>query len=53
MHPWYKSSHPVLLALTPPLDNWLTCDDHLRDALLLLLLIFYLHQLVEVRPRLP
>ncbi|KAF8178965.1 hypothetical protein K438DRAFT_1257174 [Mycena galopus ATCC 62051] len=46
--PWYKPSIPVLLALAPPIGNWLTGGDHLKDLLLLLLLIFYLHQLVEV-----
>ncbi|KAJ6542940.1 hypothetical protein B0H19DRAFT_1380980 [Mycena capillaripes] len=46
--PWYKPSVPVLLALAPPIGNWLTGGDHLKDLLLLLLLVFYLHQLVEV-----
>ncbi|KAF8207500.1 hypothetical protein K438DRAFT_1755540 [Mycena galopus ATCC 62051] len=45
--PWYKPSIPVLLALAPPIGNRLTGGDHLKDLLLLLLLIFYLHQLVE------
>ncbi|KAJ6458828.1 hypothetical protein C8R47DRAFT_1226857 [Mycena vitilis] len=42
--PWYKPSIPVLLALAPPIGNWLTGGDHLRlkDLLLLLLLVFYL-----------
>ncbi|KAJ7028136.1 hypothetical protein C8F04DRAFT_70018 [Mycena alexandri] len=60
-HPWYKPSAPVLIALAPPLGNWLTGGDHLKDLLLVLLLVFYLHQLVEVpwslyhaaRPRRP
>ncbi|KAJ7438059.1 hypothetical protein FB451DRAFT_1304608 [Mycena latifolia] len=47
MHPWYKPSQPMLLALAPPVGNWLTGVDHLKDALLLLLLVFYLHQLIE------
>ncbi|KAJ7222134.1 hypothetical protein GGX14DRAFT_428147 [Mycena pura] len=46
--PWYKPSIPVLLALAPPVGNWLTGGDHIKDFLLLLLLVFYLHQLVEV-----
>ncbi|KAJ7657656.1 hypothetical protein DFH06DRAFT_1327737 [Mycena polygramma] len=50
--PWYKPSIPVLLALAPPIGNWLTGGDHLKDLLLLLLLVFYLHQLVEVPWRL-
>ncbi|KAJ7787548.1 hypothetical protein B0H14DRAFT_2952955, partial [Mycena olivaceomarginata] len=60
-HPWYKSSVPVLLALAPPIGNWLTGGDHVKDLLLLLLLVCYLHQIVEVpwslyhaaRPRRP
>ncbi|KAJ7156229.1 hypothetical protein C8R46DRAFT_1040767 [Mycena filopes] len=59
--PWYKPSAPVLIALAPPLANWLTGGDHLKDLLLVLLLVFYLHQLIEVpwnlyhaaRPRRP
>ncbi|KAJ7787545.1 hypothetical protein B0H14DRAFT_3892996 [Mycena olivaceomarginata] len=47
-HPWYKPSVPVLLALAPPIGNWLTGGDHVKDLLLLLLLVFYLHQIVEV-----
>jgi hypothetical protein len=48
-HPWYKPSVPVLLALAPPIGNWLTGGDHVKDLLLLLLLVFYLHQMVEGR----
>ncbi|KAK7030036.1 hypothetical protein R3P38DRAFT_3188980 [Favolaschia claudopus] len=59
--PWYKPSLPIVFALAPPIGNWLTGGDHLKDLLLLLLLIFYLHQLIEVpwslyrsaRPRRP
>ncbi|KAJ7318358.1 hypothetical protein DFH08DRAFT_1086595 [Mycena albidolilacea] len=47
-HAWYKPSVPVLLALAPPIGNWLTRGDHVKDLLLLLLLVFYLHQIVEV-----
>ncbi|KAJ7691103.1 hypothetical protein B0H14DRAFT_3175693 [Mycena olivaceomarginata] len=60
-HAWYKPSVPVLLALAPPIGNWLTGGDHVKDLLLLLLLVFYLHRIVEVpwsfyhaaRPRRP
>ncbi|KAJ7938558.1 hypothetical protein B0H13DRAFT_2301589 [Mycena leptocephala] len=45
--PWYQPSLPVLLALAPPIGNWLTGGDHLKDLLLLLLLVFYVHQLIE------
>jgi hypothetical protein len=46
-NPWYKPSWPVLIALASPVGNWLTGGDHLKDFLLLLLLVFYLHQLIE------
>ncbi|KAJ7818858.1 hypothetical protein B0H14DRAFT_3738528 [Mycena olivaceomarginata] len=46
-HPWYKPSVPVLLALVPPIGNWLTGGDPIKDLLLLLLLVFYLHQIVR------
>ncbi|KAJ7833010.1 hypothetical protein B0H14DRAFT_3142700 [Mycena olivaceomarginata] len=46
-HPWYKPSVPVLLALAPPIGNWLTGGDHVKDLLLLLLVVFCLHQIVE------
>ncbi|KAJ7737178.1 hypothetical protein DFH07DRAFT_985756 [Mycena maculata] len=46
--PWYKPSYPVLFALVSPIGNWLTGGDHLKDLVLLLLLVFYLHHLIEV-----
>ncbi|KAK6977246.1 hypothetical protein R3P38DRAFT_3476671 [Favolaschia claudopus] len=46
--PWYKPSLPIVFALAPPIGNWITGGDHLKDLVLLLLLIFYLHQLIEV-----
>ncbi|KAF7309954.1 OTU domain-containing protein [Mycena indigotica] len=45
--PWYKPSLPVLLPLAASFGNWLTGGDQLKDIALLLLLMFYLHQLVE------
>ncbi|KAK7030040.1 hypothetical protein R3P38DRAFT_3353840 [Favolaschia claudopus] len=45
--PGYKLSLPIVFALAPPIGNWLTGGYHLRDLVLLLLLIFYLHQLIE------
>ncbi|KAJ7818836.1 hypothetical protein B0H14DRAFT_3876867 [Mycena olivaceomarginata] len=42
-HLWYKPSVPVLIALAPPIGNWLTGGDHVKD----LLLVFYL-QIIEV-----
>ncbi|KAJ7789814.1 hypothetical protein B0H14DRAFT_3161836 [Mycena olivaceomarginata] len=52
-HPWYKPSVPVLLALAPLIGSWLTGGDHVKDLLLLLLLVFYLHQIVEGAPLVP
>ncbi|KAJ7438662.1 hypothetical protein B0H11DRAFT_2293778 [Mycena galericulata] len=49
---WYQPSLPVLLALAPPIGNWLTGGDHVKNLLLLLLLVLYLPQLVEVPWRL-
>ncbi|KAF7373143.1 OTU domain-containing protein [Mycena sanguinolenta] len=46
--PWYNPSLSVLFALAPPIGNWLTGGDHLKDFLLLALLVWYLHQLVEI-----
>ncbi|KAJ6617181.1 hypothetical protein B0H10DRAFT_2034435 [Mycena sp. CBHHK59/15] len=45
---WYQPSLPVLAALAPPIGNWLTGGDHVKDLMLLLLLVFYLHQVIEV-----
>ncbi|KAJ7718033.1 hypothetical protein B0H14DRAFT_637068 [Mycena olivaceomarginata] len=45
-HPWYKPSVPVLLALAPPIGNWLTGGDHVKD----LLLVFYLQIEVPLVP---
>ncbi|KAF8209036.1 hypothetical protein K438DRAFT_1930011 [Mycena galopus ATCC 62051] len=50
--PWYKPSIPVF-ALVPPIVRWLTGGDHFKDLLLLLILIFYLQQLVKRRARIP
>ncbi|KAJ7833004.1 hypothetical protein B0H14DRAFT_2801682, partial [Mycena olivaceomarginata] len=41
-----KPSVPVLLALAPPIGNWLTGGDHLKDPTPDPLA--YLHQMVEV-----
>jgi hypothetical protein len=36
------------VALISPVGNWLTGGDHVKNLLLLLLLIYYLHQIIEV-----
>ncbi|KAH9039141.1 hypothetical protein EDB85DRAFT_1859939 [Lactarius pseudohatsudake] len=38
----------VIIALIAPLVNWLTGSDHLKSLFLVLFLIVYLHQLVQV-----
>ncbi|KAG1763921.1 hypothetical protein EDD22DRAFT_1042688 [Suillus occidentalis] len=45
---WYEFDLSVILALVSPIGNWLTGGDHVKNILLVLLLIFYLHQIIEV-----
>ncbi|KAG2078631.1 hypothetical protein BDR04DRAFT_1087102 [Suillus decipiens] len=45
---WYEFDLSVVLALASPIGNWLTGGDHVKNILLILLLIFYLHQIIEV-----
>jgi len=44
---WYEFDLAVMIALASPVGNWLTGGDHVKNLVLILLLIFYLHQLVE------
>jgi hypothetical protein len=44
---WYEFDLSVVVALVSPIGNWLTGGDHVKNLLLLLLLIFYLHQIIE------
>ncbi|KAL4070138.1 hypothetical protein V8B97DRAFT_2104441 [Scleroderma yunnanense] len=45
---WYEFDLSVMVALASPVGNWLTGGDHVKNLFLILLLIFYLHQLIEV-----
>ncbi|KAG0694468.1 hypothetical protein DFH29DRAFT_320922 [Suillus ampliporus] len=45
---WYEFDLSVIIALVSPIGNWLTGGDHVKNFLLILLLIFYLHQIIEV-----
>ncbi|KAI3603907.1 hypothetical protein WG66_004412 [Moniliophthora roreri] len=45
---WYKFDLTVVAALVSPIGNWLTGGDHIKNVLLVLLLLFYLHQVIEV-----
>ncbi|KAF9039917.1 hypothetical protein BJ165DRAFT_1407075 [Panaeolus papilionaceus] len=45
---WYEFDLAVVVALVSPIGNWLTGGDHVKNLLLIVLLIFYLHQIIEV-----
>ncbi|KAH9476594.1 hypothetical protein JR316_0010627 [Psilocybe cubensis] len=49
---WYEFDLAVVVALVSPIGNWLTGGDHVKNLLLIVLLIFYLHQVIEVPWRL-
>lgn len=44
---WADLDVSMIIALLSPVGNWLTGSDHVKNLLLLLLLVFYLHQLIE------
>lgn len=44
---WADLEWSMVVALVSPVGNWLTGSDHVKNLFLLLLLIFYLHQLIE------
>lgn len=44
---WSDLDVSMIIALLSPVGNWLTGGDHVKNLFLLLLLIFYLHQLIE------
>jgi hypothetical protein len=44
---WYEFDLSVVVALISPIGNWLTGGDHVKNLLLILFLIFYLHQIIE------
>lgn len=45
---WSGYDLSIIVALVSPIGNILTGSDHVKNILLLLFLIYYLHQLVEV-----
>ncbi|KDR78088.1 hypothetical protein GALMADRAFT_245090 [Galerina marginata CBS 339.88] len=45
---WYEFDLAVVVALVSPIGNWLTGGDHVKNLLLIVLLIFYLHQIIEI-----
>ena len=44
---WYEFDLAVMIALASPVGHWLTGGDHVKNLVLILLLVFYLHQLIE------
>jgi hypothetical protein len=44
---WYEFDLAVVVALVSPVGNWLTGGDHIKNLLLIVLLILYLHQVIE------
>lgn len=44
---WFGFDLSIIVALVSPVGNLLTGGDHIKNAFLVLLLIYYLHQLVE------
>ena len=44
---WADLDLSIIVACVSPIGNWLTGGDHIKNLFLIILLIFYLHQLVE------
>lgn len=44
---WADLDLSIIVALVSPIGNWLTGGDHIKNLFLIILLIFYLHQIVE------
>ena len=44
---WYEFDLSVILALLSPILNWLTGSDYVKNILIALLIVFYLHQIIE------
>ncbi|KAF5378519.1 hypothetical protein D9615_007156 [Tricholomella constricta] len=45
---WYEFDLAVVVALVSPIGNWLTGGDYIKNVFLIILLIFYLHQIIEI-----
>ncbi|RPD76925.1 hypothetical protein L226DRAFT_459267 [Lentinus tigrinus ALCF2SS1-7] len=48
MASWADLDLSIIVALVSPIGNWLTGGDHIKNVFLIILLIFYLHQIVEI-----
>ncbi|THU79060.1 hypothetical protein K435DRAFT_811023 [Dendrothele bispora CBS 962.96] len=45
---WYEFDLAVVAALVMPVGNWLTGGEHIKNLLVIMLILFYLHQVIEV-----
>ncbi|KZP13970.1 hypothetical protein FIBSPDRAFT_935986 [Athelia psychrophila] len=45
---WADLDLSVIIALVSPIGQWLTGGDHIKNLFLMVLLVFYLHQLIQV-----
>ncbi|KAH9943668.1 hypothetical protein B0H21DRAFT_748473 [Amylocystis lapponica] len=45
---WADLDLSIIVAFVSPIGNWLTGGDHIKNLFLIILLIFYLHQLIEI-----
>ncbi|KAM5538804.1 hypothetical protein V8D89_007526 [Ganoderma adspersum] len=45
---WTDLDLSIIVALVSPIGNWLTGGDHIKNLFLIILLIFYLHQIIEI-----
>ncbi|KAH9916391.1 uncharacterized protein BXZ73DRAFT_81076 [Epithele typhae] len=45
---WADLDLSIVVALVSPIANWLTGGDHVKNVFLIVLLIFYLHQIIEI-----
>lgn len=44
---WYEFDWVVLAALVAPACQWLTGGDYIKNLVMLVLLVYYLHQIIE------
>jgi len=44
---WYEFDLAVIAALVMPIGNWLTGGEHIKNVLVIMLILFYLHQVIE------
>ena len=44
---WHDLDLSIIVAIVSPIGNWLTGGDYVKNILIIILLIFYLHQVIE------